>query len=99
MGSLAVPLVGVMAENYFNYRIDEDNILDPRSSPSPSATCLLRPCHDFCEAPAGPPAGWGLPSRLPGCLAGGGACACARARGACGLAAGCWLLARCCLLL
>lgn len=30
IGSFAVPLVGVIAENYFNYHIDEDNVLDPR---------------------------------------------------------------------
>lgn len=30
IASFAVPLVGVIAENYFGYHIDEDNALDPR---------------------------------------------------------------------
>jgi len=43
IASFAVPLVGVIAENYFGYHIDEDNALDPSAEEPAAAGEVFHP--------------------------------------------------------
>ena len=42
-GSFAVPIVGVIAENYFGYHLDQDDMLDPGESPAEGDVKVFQP--------------------------------------------------------